>query len=243
MQNRYTGDIGDFGKLGLLRYLQASGLSIGVNWYLVPNETHNSDGRHVQYLEKESFRQCDEALWLELKNIVDAEKREVLALQNPRILKAKYYSEPLDLSGRSKSERALARETWHKKALNDLFGLDIVFFDPDNGLLVPSASGTSKENKYVKPNELQDFFQQDSSIIYYQHKARKPDAFYRDQHSQLAKGFEGAFNFGLKFFKTSQRYYFFIVHPSHREAVLEAIDKLLSSPWKSCFEYIAITTT
>ena len=34
MQNRYTGDIGDFGKLGLLRVLQESGLTIGVNWYL-----------------------------------------------------------------------------------------------------------------------------------------------------------------------------------------------------------------
>ena len=43
MQNRYTGDIGDFGKLGLLRVLQESGLTIGVNWYLVPDENHNSD--------------------------------------------------------------------------------------------------------------------------------------------------------------------------------------------------------
>ena len=34
MQNRYTGDIGDFGKLGLLRQLGRTGLSIGVNWYL-----------------------------------------------------------------------------------------------------------------------------------------------------------------------------------------------------------------
>ena len=40
MQNQYTGDIGDFGKLGLLRVLQESGLTIGVNWYLVPDENH-----------------------------------------------------------------------------------------------------------------------------------------------------------------------------------------------------------
>ena len=38
MQNRYTGDIGDFGKLGLLRQLRQTGLSIGVNWYLTPDE-------------------------------------------------------------------------------------------------------------------------------------------------------------------------------------------------------------
>lgn len=59
MQNRYTGDIGDFGKMGLLRSLQETGLSIGVNWYLVPNESHNEDGRYVQYLEDPAFRGCD----------------------------------------------------------------------------------------------------------------------------------------------------------------------------------------
>lgn len=44
MQNRYAGDIGDFGKFGLLRALRGSGLSIGVNWYLVPDETRIGDG-------------------------------------------------------------------------------------------------------------------------------------------------------------------------------------------------------
>ena len=39
MQNRYAGDIGDFGKLGLLRTLYAAGFSVGVNWYLNPNLT------------------------------------------------------------------------------------------------------------------------------------------------------------------------------------------------------------
>ena len=31
MQNRYTGDIGDYSKLGLLRALQSAGFSIGLN--------------------------------------------------------------------------------------------------------------------------------------------------------------------------------------------------------------------
>ena len=82
MQNQYTGDIGDFGKLGLLRFLRSCGLTIGVNWYLVPDEKHTGDGRHVQYLEDESICQCDEELWLELKSIVNSERRKVPALQN-----------------------------------------------------------------------------------------------------------------------------------------------------------------
>ena len=55
MQDRYTGDLGDFSKLGILRALQPAGLSIGVNWYLTPDENHNGDGRHVKYLSQEEY--------------------------------------------------------------------------------------------------------------------------------------------------------------------------------------------
>lgn len=34
MQDRYVGDVGDFGKIGMLRQLEEAGLRIGVNWYL-----------------------------------------------------------------------------------------------------------------------------------------------------------------------------------------------------------------
>ena len=47
MQDRYAGDVGDFGKLGMLRCIENSGLCVGVNWYLVGNESHNNDGKHI----------------------------------------------------------------------------------------------------------------------------------------------------------------------------------------------------
>ncbi|MBR3004710.1 MAG: hypothetical protein IKH67_06570 [Lachnospiraceae bacterium] len=37
MQNRYAGDIGDYGKIGLLKCLQLHGFKIGVNCYRVPD--------------------------------------------------------------------------------------------------------------------------------------------------------------------------------------------------------------
>jgi hypothetical protein len=57
MQNRYAGDVGDFMKFGLLRHLAAppeaggAGLSVGLNWYLAPDEDHNADGKHIAYLD------------------------------------------------------------------------------------------------------------------------------------------------------------------------------------------------
>ena len=105
MQNRYTGDIGDYSKLGLLRALQSAGFSIGLNWYLTPDETHNSDGRHVNYLKQDEYRKCDEELWLGLKVIVDGEKRQVCNMENDAILKAAFFSVCLDFRGMKKAER------------------------------------------------------------------------------------------------------------------------------------------
>ena len=46
-------DVGDFGKYGILRALcrEKPRISLGVVWYLFPNEPCGNDGRHVGYLE------------------------------------------------------------------------------------------------------------------------------------------------------------------------------------------------
>ncbi len=237
MQNRYTGDIGDFGKLGLLRVLQSSGLTIGVNWYLAPDETHNGDGRHVKYLEQEDFRECDELLWFHLRDVVCSGRREVQALQNDNILKATFFSDPLQFARMTKAGRNMARASWHRNALKKLAGTDIVFADPDNGLIVPSAAGTVRENKYVLPGEIADYYDQGSSVIYYQHKARRQDPFYIDQHNELIKcaALNGASGVGLKFKTTSQRYYFFVIQPKHQKVIESTICRMMESPWKDHF--------
>lgn len=78
MQNRYAGDIGDFGKLGLLRTLYAAGFSVGVNWYLNPNltskELNNKDGKFVDYSQ---YKNCDEQLYSELKRIISCGQRKM----------------------------------------------------------------------------------------------------------------------------------------------------------------------
>ena len=237
MQNRYTGDIGDYGKLGLLRTLQSAGLSIGVNWYLTPDESHNSDGRHIRYLQRGDYRGCDSELWNRLKEIVESGERNVGSLQQSGILDARYYSPFLDFSGKTKQERAAVRAAWHKTALTELSGADIVFVDPDNGLLVPSADGTRKENKYVRPEELLDYYHQGSSVVYYQHRARKPDAFYVDQQRKLLENFglPVSSDLGLKFKTTSQRYYFFIMQPQHEASIRKAVRKMMETRWQEHF--------
>ena len=244
MQDRYTGDIGDFGKLGLLRQLlNRTGLSIGVNWYLVPDEAHNSDGRHVGYLQNADFRSCDEELWRALGQIVVSEQRKVALLGEAGILPAVFYSKILDFSNTTKQERTSIRWEWHTLASDQLRKCDIIFADPDNGLIVPSAEGTPRSNKYVLPFELSDYFQAGASVIYYQHKARRSDEFYLQQHRELlASGaFPGASGLGVKFVKTSQRFYFFILHTKHKEQISHCIEQILETSWRKCFEYLPAT--
>lgn len=237
MQNRYTGDIGDFSKLGLLRTLRAAGFSIGLNWYLVPDETHNTDGRHVNYLDQEKYRACDPELWLGLGAIVKSGEREVRRMENDDILQATFFSDCLDFVGRRKGERAACRAEWFQKSLAVMAGQDVVCVDPDNGLVVPSAMGGPKENKYVLPEELAGYYAQGSTVIYYQHKARRKDSFYTQQLDELVRreDFAGAIGLALKFKTTSQRYYLFIVQPRHKEAVDKAVRDLLSTDWGEHF--------
>ena len=237
MQNRYTGDIGDFGKLGLLRALHESRFSIGVNWYLTPDEAHNSDGRYIKYLDNESFRSCDDKLWIELGQIVHDGKRCVSALERDSILPALYFSDVLDFHGESKAERARHRAAWHTAALNKLRSASVVFVDPDNGLMVPSAAGTQKANKFVEITELADYYAQGASVIYYQHKARRRDDFYVDQQKHLLNNdaFADATGLALKFLTTSQRYYFFIMQPEHKAELTASVHQMLSTPWEKHF--------
>ena len=48
MQDRYAGDIGDYGKIGLLKCLKSHGFDIGVNWYRIPtpNMEKRKDGTY-----------------------------------------------------------------------------------------------------------------------------------------------------------------------------------------------------
>ena len=232
MQDRYSGDLGDFSKLGLLRHLRKTGLSIGLNWYRVPDEDHNNDGMHTGYLDNHSFEVCDPDLWKALYPIAHG-NRCISALEET--LDAKFYRDLLDFRGLSKDERSQVRDRWHRNALECLKGCQIICVDPDNGLMTKSAAGKTKSNKYVLSKELHSYYSSGSSVIYYQHKARKPDQYYIDQHKALLSNFVGATGTILKFTKTSLRYYCFIIRPEHQDIINDSVGHFLSSPWGAFF--------
>lgn len=243
MQNRYAGDVGDFGKLGMLRHITKSGLKMGVNWYLVPNEFHNYDGKHINYLNNSDFYHCDDCLLNSLREIVTSGHRTIKALENANLIpKALYYNKILYSH---RTVNATSRNDWHKAALKALAVTDIVFLDPDNGLLVKSiGQGSQKSNKYVFKEEIIDYYQAGHSVVFYNHRSRITEEKYLERFRRLKEepGLKGAEWFGLKFKRGTIRDYFFILQPHHAEKVKNAMQELMQSNFKRHFSPLNIET-
>lgn len=180
MQNRYAGDVGDFMKLGLLRHLAArpsdggTGLTIGLNWYLGPDEGHNADGKHISYLHPRSRHHsalcaCDPGLMSCLPRAL-VHDRSVHALEECGALptNSPTHAEMLDPAA-----GAAGRRQWHRRALEALAGADVAFVDPDNG--IRTAVHGSKLHKFALIDELADYAARDQSLVAYHHADRSAD--------------------------------------------------------------------
>ena len=181
MQNRHAGDVGDFIKLGLLRHLAApvsaggAALTIGLNWYLAPDENHNKDGKHTAYLRPsnkwyQSLKACDPGLMARLTGVV-ANERSVLALEASGALPAgaRTHYELID-----PAEGPAGRRAWHRRALDALAGAECIFADPDNGIRAYTHGSLAHE--YAPTHELAEYAQRGQSLIVYQHADRTVDA-------------------------------------------------------------------
>jgi len=180
MQNRYVGDIGDYVKLALLRALAAAGagcvdtgISIGVVWWLVPDESHNTDGRHIGYLKKANWRGYDPTLFEYLNQIVTKGIRNVEQLQSAEVLPTcTFFSEEIPLP-QDIRRRAEERRSWTERALSAIRRCSLVFLDPDNGLAPVLFSVTRKgSRKSVAMDELK-LFGSNRSLLVYHHQTRR----------------------------------------------------------------------
>lgn len=134
MQDRYTGDAGDYTKLALLRAL-APGRHLGVAWYLHPDEHHNEDGKHIAYLQdSDRWRALDPDLFDALGRIV-AGNRSVAALHESGVLSAHSFDRPVPDARVAPGDRCVARGKWFSDALAALTTCNLIFADPDNGLV------------------------------------------------------------------------------------------------------------
>src|SRR5688572_17104108 len=127
MQDCYAFDVGDFGKLGLLRHLhRETGLRLGVLWWRTVLGANGNEGKHIGYLQDPAFRRCDPDLWEAMRRRFDPSARAIAALH--RLLPpGTLFHDALVPAFRQRPE-------WLKEAASNIQETAVVFCDPDNGL-------------------------------------------------------------------------------------------------------------
>jgi hypothetical protein len=181
MQNRYVGDIGDYVKLAILRAL-SPGYHLGVAWWLFPDESHNKDGRHIDYLERpDRWRRFDPNLFDTLKKVIASDQRNVRGLEGPNILaQATFASEMIPVGG-PVGQRREARQEWFLRMKQSLADAKLVFVDPDNGLEPGYYShGSATAGKSVLISELHELAILGRCLLVYHHQTRREGGHYSE---------------------------------------------------------------
>ena len=240
MQDRYVGDIGDFGKYALLNALSGSDLRLGVVWYLNADAEDNTDGSFTNYSK---HRHCDPQLHDTLGSIVASNYRSVAAVEKAGVLPAEtsYYPEPLNTSRVPPIDRLRIREEWFQKALAATAMAELVFLDPDNGFAGLSVSKQSASaSKYVFLSEVEAFTNRGQSVIAYHHQTRRKGGVNAEIPHWLSElnVFAKSEPFAIRFRKVSARTYFVCPAAVHRELLSHRAAQFTVGLWGAtkCFE-------
>jgi hypothetical protein len=192
VQDRYAGDLGDYLKFGLLRCLappeSAGAPRLGVVWYRTADEAHNSDGKHIAYLDpshrsSSQLRQLDPDLYQRLASVVASGQRSTAALAHAGVLDARtcFFGDLLDFADlpvTARAARQQRRRSWAQRALAATSDCDLIFADPDNGIRptshrVPAHGAKAAKHAYL--DELAAFAARGQSLIVYHHADRTAD--------------------------------------------------------------------
>ena len=244
MQDRYVGDVGDFGKLSLLRRLTSAPrqpLSLGVHWCMFPNESHNADGRHISYLEDLAFGGLDPLVHATLHQLVTQRRRSVRELSASAIFapESRHFLEYLPVSARA-PERPGARRRWTTDALSALAGSDVVFMDPDNGIEAASVPASSpKAGKYVFWTEIEAFWNSGHSLVVYHHANRTASV--RQQVDVLKARFHGRLGAAagvlpMIFRRGSCRTFWIVAQKQHAPILHAQAQTMLTGGWERHFQ-------
>jgi len=229
MKNQYFGDEHDYKKYGILRCLANSGFRIGVCWMLTPNDGKN-DGNFRKYSSQpDKWKSHDPELFEWLYQTAEVEgHRDVLALESSAIIpNAMYYSALLSDS----LPRRIDYFDGMKQALADA---DLILFDPDNGLEIPSKPiGYAESSKYLSYAEAAEVFQQGKSLLIYQQ-------FYRVEHTEIIRArkdqlAEKTGATSISVMATNRMVYFLVSQQKHITQSEQALD-CIRSRWAGKIE-------
>lgn len=227
MKDQYFGDAGDYGKYGLLRFIAEKGIKIGVHWYLTDSDDSN-DGKHTAYLSDKKMKEFDPELHQTLGEMVaKKETRKTSVFEDKKMIpNAIYFHEivPQNINGK--------RNEWHKKAFEFFRDRELVFMDPDNGLL---GKQRRHKDKFCFPNEVADFYKDGKDVVYYCSKGRRSNKDWNDYKNVMKKEYlPDAEILVITYHKGTQRSYVFVLHPKSKGRYVEILGDFLQV-WEGIF--------
>jgi hypothetical protein len=238
MQDRYAGDVGDFSKYAILRrFIAKAGWTCGVIWYRYPCESHNQDGKHVNYFASPRFSNCDPELLTRLQSVA-SNPRSIAALEAARLLPdgTRYFSDVLEFE----SDRAASRQLWFEHARSAMAGCDLLMLDPDNGLVEPDRfrGGGRNAGKYAQLAEVKALLDQSRCVIVYHHFGRNGSHETQVRRwIQRIKEYTGSTAIALRYMRYSPRAYFILTRDeAANEIALQTANELTEGPWREHFQ-------
>jgi hypothetical protein len=236
MKNQYFGDVGDYGKYGLLRFIANHNIKIAVNWYLTADDGSN-DGKHITYLSDTKNRRYDPELYDVLKIIVSTGIRSVSDFQVRNMIpNATYYDALLQIQGTTKSERQQNRRLWHKKAMEVCRDAALVFLDPDNGACEKEPKPSKNSVKYCYADEIADYFEAGQDVVYYCQKGRRTDEQWENTRNLMKRRLTEAYLTAVTFHRGTQRTYIFVLHKENYLRYEDLLQSFLTK-WTKLFTY------
>lgn len=162
MQDRYAGDVGDFGKFAVLRAVAAH-RTLGVCWYKSSGAgEQNNDGRHVDYLNQPArYRALDPAAFDAMARVVRG-TRSLRALEQCDLLPGATYH------GEEVPRRLADRRAWFERLTAHVDHCDLVFTDADNGL-----EWSTLTPKCVARDEVRALRRRGRALLLYHHQTRR----------------------------------------------------------------------
>jgi hypothetical protein len=241
MRDRFVGDVGDFGKYGLLRALCGARetdcgekLRLGVVWYLNPDDNGPGKGPLDYLMNPERFRPCDPTLFHTLFWIVVTNGRSVARIADSEIFPrdSVFFDKHVPLD-REK------RKGWLDCALKKTRDCDLVFFDPDVGLSTAALADqrVSKKHAYYRErgddagiDEVGPFVDRGQSVVIWHQPALKKGAI-NAVSTKLRKRFGSHVVHTLTYHRVVFRAFLVISGRDHERLLAERIARFLEGPW------------
>ena len=209
------------------------GVTVGINWYLTQDDGTNA-GKFTSYLKDASMRRRCPVVFDALKQIAYRPNKSVKDIQQSGIIgdSVVFYDDYLAKEG-TPPEREYKRNSWFNKSMEVLSEAELIFMDPDNGLLESNDASQLGAEKYVLPDEVEMYFNAGHNVIYYCHKGRRKYDVWEDYKSVMFDRIPAAKPTVLTYHKGTQRSYVFLIHEESFIKYREIIDQFMR--WWYCF--------